>query len=1210
MTNVDFFADNVLAGSLQNGPFSFLWNAPSNGPYVLSAVAENSANLSSTSPFVNITVANGFAIVAPPTNEIVGVSNSATFSVITNPTNGIAYQWLSNGIPIDGATLSTYTVDGTQNSVPGSNSYSVVVTSGGVSLTSQPPAVLTVLGPPTLGPILMVTNGSDITLSVTASDSVPFYYQWLLNGNGIPGASNNFAAGTNTISYTISNAQPFDSGNYQVVVANIVAAQESPVFAVAVAFGTNTAVSTNVNFASSLNLGPLTNGVGVVGINSSNSVSPANGPAQIAGKPAAGFLWYNWTASFTGVISMTTRGSSFDTLLGVYTGSYPGSLVSVGEDDDSGGFFTSLETFNCVQGTTYQIVVAGYKGATGNVVLAVSPGPPLLPGPVGGYSVGAPLPVILQQPASQIVNVGDTVTLSVTASNAVTYQWYFANIPISSLNTNILVTNTPTVAGVSTNYLIIKNFPTNAVGNYYVMVGTAQSEPAAVELQDPALTLGSPPYLAVDKFSDAVDLTAGGATEQRYRPDDAGGDTGGFTLSQSFSTMSATKEEGEPNHAGQPGGASYWYSYTAPGSGSLRFDTIGSTFNTILAIYTGPGNSFSTLTNVGAAYTTNYVQQGQPVVVVTNVIARTKYFIAIDGYLGASGAARLNVILTNAIGVLVTLTNTQPVVSISTPKNNYLTTSSNITFKGTVRGVGSAIQGLTSVQLILNGNTPVSATLGTPTVSPVLIRVNGGVEEAAAETIPWTCTLSLVPGANFITTQGVSTNNGTASAVVIRNVFFVPALPSPSMKSTLTLVTSGNGKITGLANGASLEVNNIYKVTAVPVGNWLFTNWTSGTNTNSLSPLVNNNSALTFVMSSNLILQANFVTNPFTAVAGVYNGLFSPAIGVTEESSGFFSATIPASSRGTYSAKLLLNGGSYPFTGTFDLSGKAEKVLTLSDNSLVAVILNLNLAAPDDMITGMVNNDIPGGWSSDLLAERAVFNAKNPATNYAGKFTLIVPPGSNAPTNEPGGFGYATLTNIPNGLVTISGQLGDGTAISQSVPVAKDGNIPLYVSLYSRQGSFQGWLTVANDTNNTPAQSIVGNNLSWIKISSRAGTLYAGGFTNTNIMILGSLYQPSNPLALTNGTLTISNGNLGSALVYSNLTIVNNKLVNNDPNNPPNPLSGVITPGTGILTVTFKATGASANTVAKGVVLQDTSSTNGAGWFLGTGQTGYFLLQQ
>ena len=37
--------------------------------------------------------------------------------------------------------------------------------------------------------------------------------------------------------------------------------------------------------------------------------------------------------------------------MGVYTGTNPASLTPVAQDDDSGGFFTSMVSFNCVQRT-------------------------------------------------------------------------------------------------------------------------------------------------------------------------------------------------------------------------------------------------------------------------------------------------------------------------------------------------------------------------------------------------------------------------------------------------------------------------------------------------------------------------------------------------------------------------------------------------------------------------------------------------------------------------------------------------------------------------------------------------------------------------------------------------------------------------------------------------------------------------------------------
>jgi hypothetical protein len=357
-------------------------------------------------------------------------------------------------------------------------------------------------------------------------------------------------------------------------------------------------------------------------------------------------------------------------------------------------------------------------------------------------------------------------------------------------------------------------------------------------------------------------------------------------------------------------------------------------------------------------------------------------------------------------------------------------------------------------------------------------------------------------------------------------------------------------------------------------------------------------------MSSNLILQANFVTNPFTAVAGVYNGLFAPTNGVSGESSGFFTAALPANGSGAYSGKLLLGGNSYPFSGTFALSGNTQAILASSSKAPFTMALHLNLNSPDDRMTGTVIKSAGSSWTSELRADRVVFNAKsNPATNYVGEYTLIIPPGSSAPTNEPGGYGYATLINTLAGGVALGGSLADNTAISESAAVSKDGIIPLYN--YSKKGLLLGWLTLGNET-------VAGTNLAWIK-TNVPGALYAAGFTNTNVAVLGSLYiSPStgaSALNLTNGTLTIGDGGLLDTLIYSNLSVTGEKLITNG--TPTNKLTGVITRGTGILTVTFRPTGAKADVTAKGVVLQDTSfSTNAAGWFPGASQSGYFLLQQ
>ena len=60
-------------------------------------------------------------------------------------------------------------------------------------------------------------------------------------------------------------------------------------------------------------------------------------------------------------------GSSFDTTLGVYTGTTVGSLTSIAQDDEGGVGSSSRVVFTATAGVTYQIAVDGYFGASGNI---------------------------------------------------------------------------------------------------------------------------------------------------------------------------------------------------------------------------------------------------------------------------------------------------------------------------------------------------------------------------------------------------------------------------------------------------------------------------------------------------------------------------------------------------------------------------------------------------------------------------------------------------------------------------------------------------------------------------------------------------------------------------------------------------------------------------------------------------------------------------
>jgi hypothetical protein len=102
-------------------------------------------------------------------------------------------------------------------------------------------------------------------------------------------------------------------------------------------------------------------------------------------------------------------------------------------------------------------------------------------------------------------------------------------------------------------------------------------------------------------------------------------------------SLGATKEVGEPNHAGNAGGASVWYRWTAPSSGTVTLSTTGSGFDTLLAVYTG--SSVGALSLVTANDDT---PPGTTSSATFIALAGTEYRIALDGYNGASGALTLS----------------------------------------------------------------------------------------------------------------------------------------------------------------------------------------------------------------------------------------------------------------------------------------------------------------------------------------------------------------------------------------------------------------------------------------------------------------------------------------------------------------------------------------------------------------------------------------
>jgi hypothetical protein len=113
----------------------------------------------------------------------------------------------------------------------------------------------------------------------------------------------------------------------------------------------------------------------------------------------------------------------------------------------------------------------------------------------------------------------------------------------------------------------------------------------------------------------------------------------GSSVTNSASNVNATKEIGEPNHAGNAGLHSIWWKWTAPGDGSVIIQTTDSTFDTLLAVYTG-----SVVTELGNAVTASNDDSGsaKTSLVAFNVKSGITYHIAVDGFDGESGAIKLS----------------------------------------------------------------------------------------------------------------------------------------------------------------------------------------------------------------------------------------------------------------------------------------------------------------------------------------------------------------------------------------------------------------------------------------------------------------------------------------------------------------------------------------------------------------------------------------
>jgi hypothetical protein len=85
-------------------------------------------------------------------------------------------------------------------------------------------------------------------------------------------------------------------------------------------------------------------------------------------------IWYCYTASCSGDVTVSLLGSSYDTMLAVYDGCecFPTSSDFIACNDDFAGTYQSQITFAAIAGNQYLIEIGGYGGSQGKGFLNIS----------------------------------------------------------------------------------------------------------------------------------------------------------------------------------------------------------------------------------------------------------------------------------------------------------------------------------------------------------------------------------------------------------------------------------------------------------------------------------------------------------------------------------------------------------------------------------------------------------------------------------------------------------------------------------------------------------------------------------------------------------------------------------------------------------------------------------------------------------------------
>ena len=1112
----------------------------------------NAANLTgANSTTATVTVNQPAAIVTSPASVTINSGDTTALSVTASGTAPLTYQWYQGTSGTTTTPVGTNSASFTTPTLSTTNDYWVKVTnSANLTGANSSTATVTVNQPAAIvtSPASVTINSGDTTtLSITASGTAPFTYQWYQGASG----TTTTPVGTNSASFTTPVLTSTTS--YWVKVTN----------AANLTGANSTTATVTVNQPAAIVMSPAS-----VTINSGETTTLS---VTTSGTAPLTYQWYQG-ASGTTTTPVGTDSPSFTTPALTATTSYwvkvsnAANLTGVNSTtatvtvNQPAGITTSpgSVTINNGDSTTLSVTASGtapftyqwYQGTSGITTTPVGTNSASFTTPAltatasywvkvtnaanltGADSTTAKVTVnqpaaIVTSPASVTINSGDTTTLSVTASGTapLTYQWYqgISGTTTTPVGTNSASFTTPALTSTTSYWVKVTN-AANLTG--------ANSTTATVTVNQPAAIVTSPASVSINSGdTTTLSVTASGTaplTYQWYQGVSGTTTTPVGTDSASFTTPALTLA------------TSYWVKVTnAANLTGSNSSTATVSVNQPAAVVTSPA---SVTINSGNTTTLS---------VTTSGTAPFTY----QWYQGSSGTTTTPVGTNSA-------SFTTPILTVTT---NYWVKVTNV----------ANLAGSNSSTATVTVNQPAGIT-----TSPASVSINSGDTTTLSVTPSGTApfTYQWYQGISGVTTTPVGTNSAsfTTPALTTTTSYWVKVTNAANLTgansttatvtvSRFTLTTSGNnGTITGAGTYDNMVMATL-QATAAP--GYTFSGWTgdaSGT-TNPLSLLMNSNKNVRAIFTAAGPFTLCFVGTPFEPRVGnkitldlkrlttlpgetvrligrlpiglAFNRNTGIITGTIKGQPGLYSLNVeilrgtwvvqriyfpinvlpfPTSLVGSFDGILedvdslpsgvfrLTITGPNAWSATLEAVGSPKRsirgtfllgegvptapitALFPASRGVPAVTVNLTVDGANPVFTGSYSGGTLRGFR---LASGTEIPSAIPACN------LVLDAGLQDGINIPAGLGWMKGSFGTTGIGNFSGLLGDGTAITTTLRLSPTGQAVFWAQPYTNKNSYIGGIVTLNNLGQSANRSQkLKDGLWWSKKADVKTLSYPNGF--------------------------------------------------------------------------------------------------------------------